>query len=55
MQCYGCGRAIPSNESKSIHYIEGVSCDYFIKARTIKQIQSSSTRQEQIIRARILI
>ena len=48
LQCYGCRRPITKNDTKSIHYKKGVSCHYCIRERTIKQIQSSQTRQDQI-------
>ena len=54
IQCYGCGRPIPSNMAKSRNYIEGVQCELCYKTRTKKQKKSSSTRQEQIIKARSL-
>ena len=55
LQYYSCRKLITKNDTKSIHYKKGVSMPLLYKERTIKQIQSSQTRQDQINLAELRI
>lgn len=47
-QCYGCRRAITSDDIKSKYYKKGVYCPKCINERTEKQKKNSGMRQSQI-------
>ena len=47
-QCHGCRHPMTKKDLNSKYYKKGISCPYCYNKRTIKQKQSSETRQNQI-------
>ena len=48
IQCYGCRRPLNKNETESIYYEKGVSCEHCFHERSQDQKKRSLTRQKQI-------
>jgi len=52
-QCYGCRQPITQKDKKLDSYKKGIHCKNCINKRSLKQINSSTTRQQQINRAEL--